>query len=413
MKKTIILILGLYLTYNLSAQEVDEKTNVKIDEAMLEYHYKDYTKSLQLFEEEFKNKETQTDNNLYNAACSAALCGEKVKAWKYLKLAILAGYTNYKHLFKDVDLILLHDDDEWKKMQIEKGFDLDKIRKAFEFLNTEVQLYELVPFERDKLYGYMQQGTKKIMVEPMFSKAGFFYEHWRWDSKTGKDKVDKRMEVELNGFEVWIRANGNLSTDFPSYVVPVVKEEMSNEEEEEITPNVNSDTLGFIEKNGIIVSYSNNYEDFEGINIDNEICAIVKYKEKYGIVNNLGIAIAPNFALRYSVFYKLELDDKAQTIVFFAQDANSGKWCILAKNGNIIIQGLDENPKIDDVFYIIRINKKWGAINLAGKMIIPPKYTENDFVFSKSIIDNVVKYYFHFKLNDDFFYVDENGIEYR
>ncbi len=131
MKKITILIFAFCASLNLVAQDEISKAQQKVSEAMQQYYAKDYKASLQSYEEAFKVKELQTNDYLYKAACSAALCGDKNKAWKYLDMAIAAGIANYRHIFNDTYLVTLHNDVQWKKMQSERDFDLEKTKKAF------------------------------------------------------------------------------------------------------------------------------------------------------------------------------------------------------------------------------------------------------------------------------------------
>ena len=51
----------------------------------------------------------------YDIACLHALRGVKDEAFKWLDVAIAAGYTNVEHMLKDSDFDSLHDDPRWEK----------------------------------------------------------------------------------------------------------------------------------------------------------------------------------------------------------------------------------------------------------------------------------------------------------
>ncbi len=57
---------------------------------------------------------------------------------------------------------------------------------------------QLIPSYKNGLYGYMEYGTKKVLVEPMFTKANLYFTHYgSWNRSD-----DKRMELENKGFPV-------------------------------------------------------------------------------------------------------------------------------------------------------------------------------------------------------------------
>ncbi|MCB0516187.1 MAG: DUF6624 domain-containing protein [Chitinophagales bacterium] len=87
-----------------------------ISEASIYYKEKDYKKSVEKYKEAFKI-EQNSGNDVYNAACSAALLGEKNLAFKWLNVAFKKNnWYNIKHLKKDTDLVSLHESKKWDKL---------------------------------------------------------------------------------------------------------------------------------------------------------------------------------------------------------------------------------------------------------------------------------------------------------
>ncbi|RNL51075.1 DUF6624 domain-containing protein [Pedobacter jejuensis] len=113
MKKGILLIF-VFLNITVFAFAQDDYKQL-VSQAERLYKSKDYIKSkdayLLAFEKERNNK-----TDLYNAACAAALAGDRLNAFKLLNLSIDAGWINIEHFKKDSDLISLHSLPEWEKV---------------------------------------------------------------------------------------------------------------------------------------------------------------------------------------------------------------------------------------------------------------------------------------------------------
>jgi hypothetical protein len=107
-----VLLFGvLIFTAFLSAN--DQSYSELISEANSLYDSKDYENSARQFEKAFEIM-TGRSGDYYNAACSWALAGNKVNAFRNLNLAIEKGWLYPEHTKTDPDLKSLHDDGEWK-----------------------------------------------------------------------------------------------------------------------------------------------------------------------------------------------------------------------------------------------------------------------------------------------------------
>lgn len=52
----------------------------------------------------------------YNLACDCALLGKKDEALMYLNIAIILGYSDFKHLNEDPDLASIREDERYEKL---------------------------------------------------------------------------------------------------------------------------------------------------------------------------------------------------------------------------------------------------------------------------------------------------------
>lgn len=168
--KIIFLILSL-LTYS-SAFEQDYK--MIITEANNFYKNKEYKKSVYKYKEAFKIEQNNADN-LYDAACSAALLGNDHLAFEWLNLAVKNGWININHLKSDNDLIVLHNSKRWDNLLIALQNEIDKIEANYD---KPLQSKLIAIFEDDqgirrqfiaaqKEFGYQSRevdSLRKIMI---------------------------------------------------------------------------------------------------------------------------------------------------------------------------------------------------------------------------------------------------------
>jgi hypothetical protein len=154
------------------------------------YHRKRFDWSLQMYERAFEYKPILTPINLYNAACSAALCKNEAKAWQYLDLALKKGYSNYIYIVQDTNLVALHKDEKWNKIAKEYKKEEDKLKER---LKLSKDLANLVPFKENDLMGYMEFGTKKIIINPMFLETKFSQSLYFEDIERMKDLLPVKV----------------------------------------------------------------------------------------------------------------------------------------------------------------------------------------------------------------------------
>jgi hypothetical protein len=137
MKKLLTFALSLWCAL---AFGQDYKAIVAVADA--HYEKQEYAQSVLRYKEAFKI-EQKSRSDLYNAACSAALVGEKKVAIKWLKLSLKNGWTNYRHLKTDEDLKSLHGTRRWNKLLAEIQKKVDVIEANYDKpLQQEIQNLE-------------------------------------------------------------------------------------------------------------------------------------------------------------------------------------------------------------------------------------------------------------------------------
>jgi hypothetical protein len=131
--------------------------------AMAEKHYNDkaYNQSVAQYKGAFRIEKTNR-TDLYNAACSAALAGEKRLAYKWLEMARKNGWANVRHVKSDSDLNSLHNTRRWDKIVAAMQKELDSIEANYD---KPLQAALLAIFEDD-------QGIRREYIEAQ-KKFGF------------------------------------------------------------------------------------------------------------------------------------------------------------------------------------------------------------------------------------------------
>ncbi|GEC79690.1 DUF6624 domain-containing protein [Flavobacterium aquatile] len=141
MKATLTTILLFLFTLSFS-----QNYKTLVGEADALYKNKEYKKSVEKYTAAF-SIEQKSAEDLYNAACSAALLGNKKVAFQWLQLALDRGWSNVNHLTTDTDLKSLHNDKKWQILVN----DMQKIVDAREAnYDKALQARLLALFEEDQ-----------------------------------------------------------------------------------------------------------------------------------------------------------------------------------------------------------------------------------------------------------------------
>jgi hypothetical protein len=110
------------------------------------YRAGQYQGSLNAFEKAFAIK-TGSANDLYNAACNAALLKNNDKAFFYLGKSIDAGWEDLEYLKNESDFIYIRTDQRWKDMLEKLKVKLEKMREGY---NLELQKELLAIYKDDQ-----------------------------------------------------------------------------------------------------------------------------------------------------------------------------------------------------------------------------------------------------------------------
>lgn len=141
MKATLTTILLFLFTLSFS-----QNYKTLVGEADVFYKNKEYKKSVEKYNEAF-SIEQKSPEDLYNAACSAALLGNNKVAFQWLQLALNKGWSNVNHLTSDSDLKSLHNDKKWTQLVS----DMQKVVDASEAnYDKPLQAKLLALFEEDQ-----------------------------------------------------------------------------------------------------------------------------------------------------------------------------------------------------------------------------------------------------------------------
>lgn len=117
-----------------------------------------YKQAVAAYKEAFKTQVSLKYGDLYDAACSAALAGDKKTAFQWLNLAIENGWQYFHHLKKDNDLATLHRDRKWRALmrqidQKEANYDKTLQTTLLTILDSDQGVRQELVEIRDK-YGY-------------------------------------------------------------------------------------------------------------------------------------------------------------------------------------------------------------------------------------------------------------------
>ena len=141
MKATLTAILLFIFTLCFS-----QNYKTLVGEADAFYKNKEYKKSVEKYTAAF-SVEQKSPEDLYNAACSAALLGNNKVAFQWLQLALNKGWSNVNHLTTDSDLKSLHNDKKWTQLVS----DMQKVVDAREAnYDKPLQAKLLALFEEDQ-----------------------------------------------------------------------------------------------------------------------------------------------------------------------------------------------------------------------------------------------------------------------
>ena len=158
------LLTALFCLISLSIHAQTFKEAIEKGDAF--YSDKKYLESAHAFDKAFEIKEGNA-SQYYDAACSWALTGDKVQSMAYLNLAADKGWTSLKHMKRDGDLTILHDQKGWEPVlaKVQKNIDLVEkdynkpLQKQLEAIYVKDQTLRLLHREAEEKFG---RGTEEM-----------------------------------------------------------------------------------------------------------------------------------------------------------------------------------------------------------------------------------------------------------
>jgi hypothetical protein len=136
------------------------------EQANRAYNEKKYLESVIAFQEAFKIEQKKS-GDFYNAACAAALAGDKTLAFNWLEASIERGWMGINHMKKDEDLVSLHDAEEWKKIIAQLQQKVDAIEAQYD---KPLQATLLKILEDDQKYRIAWDTVQEAYQQQLFEK---------------------------------------------------------------------------------------------------------------------------------------------------------------------------------------------------------------------------------------------------
>ena len=131
------------------------------------YNAKDYKKSNQLYQQAFK-LEKKNPNDLYNAACSAAMAGDNKNAFESLESAFQNGWLDIDHLKKDTDLDGLHQNKKWTEIINKMQSKVDSIEANYD-KPIQQELLKILEDDQGARVKYIEVTKKQDTTTPQLT----------------------------------------------------------------------------------------------------------------------------------------------------------------------------------------------------------------------------------------------------
>lgn len=131
--KLIAMLLVLAAAGAAFAEETDGQSVKEIlNQASELYRAKEYDKAVELYETVLDSIK-EDGRQLYNAACTYSLAGEKQRAIELLRLTIEAGWDDYDHMARDTDLDNIREEPEFKELVADLKQQAEERERGYKF----------------------------------------------------------------------------------------------------------------------------------------------------------------------------------------------------------------------------------------------------------------------------------------
>jgi hypothetical protein len=131
--KLLVLLVVLAATVAVAADETGSQlVKETLNQATELYRAKEYKKAVALYETVLDSIKDDA-RQLYNAACTYSLAGEKQRAIDILKLTIKAGWDDYDHLARDTDLDNIREEAQYKELVADLKQKAEERERSYKF----------------------------------------------------------------------------------------------------------------------------------------------------------------------------------------------------------------------------------------------------------------------------------------
>lgn len=397
-----------------------------VDAATKLYRKKDYVSALAMFEKALQNADADK-GDYYNAACCASLIGDLSKANQYLIKSIDTGFWDLAWMLKDSDFDNLRKTDQWQQAIQHLQNLIKSIEAQFSGVKG-IALTDLVPYNKNGKWGYMQKKTKKVIVQANFIKAGF---------------AGKCLEIEFQpGVKESIDVEGKLSLEYRN--IPDQRQTIYRLMDDKIKVDDNPDFKGFdVDGKGVINRVSAEIDTKNGkpvigsmtpLTIGQDNYIIAQKKGKFGLMRQDG-ASHPIIGFKYPLLKKERHFEGEGTWFLFQDEEN--KYGYIHSSGEVKFYGeLDSLLSLQDDYSfvafgyeVIKQRNKSGIIDLKTmqwhiKPLANIKFMDVGFthkghycsVYNYNPDDGSIildTYILAKNKSGQLFYIDKEGVQYK
>lgn len=389
------------------------------------YRGKNYTLALGSYEKAIQSPVTD-QNDYYNAACCASLLGDINKAHLYLIKSIDMGYWDLAWMMKDADFDNLRKDEKWNQAVQHMQTTISNFEKLFAGVKG-IPLTDLVPYNQNGKWGYLQKKTRKTIVKANFKAVSF-----------AGDCLEIKLE---NNKLVGVDSEGKLSLKY-NYGRDNTSNEVYAISDDVVEIDSSADFKGFrMDAEGVINRVSSQIDQEDGypiikgpVDIDGKKYAIARKKGKYGLFGEDGSS-HPVIGFKYKDLDRVYNYKETSNWYLFQDEKN--KYGFIHTSGESRFYGeIDslESQKSNYEFWVceyevVQQQQKSGIIDLKTmKWLVKPlsgvKFLSVHFTHKYPYCEQFVSYpyekrdliletYFLAKNKaGQTFYVDKEGIQY-
>lgn len=392
------------------------------------YRGKNFPLALTSFEKAIQTS-LADKNDYYNAACCASLVGNFEKAALYLTKSIDKGFWDVKWIVEDVDFENFRKDDRWGKAIQHLQDTILAFEKQFEKVKG-IPLTDLVPYQQNAKWGYLQKHTRKIIVPANFQQVSFA-------GNCLKIKINETLNLGIDSNGKLIVKSDSPTNRFDDELE--VYEISSDVIEIDSTPTFKGfalDEEGSINRVSSLIDQEDGYPivlPMAPIKIDGGNYTVARKKGKYGLLSQDGSS-HPKVGFMYKNLEWVYCY-KGEGMWFFFQDGKN-KFGYIHSSGEQRFYGEIDSLLSNQINYnLLNFNyagvckgKNCGIIDLSKmEWVIKPlpsvEFLNIAFTIKEDYCDlnrgipidrsKIVDFYFLAKdKNGQIFYLDKEGIKY-